>query len=205
MQLLGFPKGRSKRRFIQRADDSQVLGGQKNHNSSGRSPNSRESSGHWESEDHHDRVKNRMTSMKARKGMKGCWQQVTAQTALKSRQKHEMSENQNSNHNAAATQDRKGTNLHVCRRAFQEGGKRQGKRCDFGCYRLSRLTFQTVLGNYFKLIQAFYIASNAVVFILCKKFAQRTRKVFSLPCLSQYTSWSIFSWKAEWREGLLPQ
>lgn len=46
MQLLGFQKGRTKGRFVQRADDSQVLGGQKNHNSSGRSPNGRESSAH---------------------------------------------------------------------------------------------------------------------------------------------------------------
>lgn len=86
MQLLGFQKVRSKGKLIQRADDSQVLGGQKNHNSSGRSPNGRESSAHWESEDDLDRVKNRMTSMKARKGTEGHWQQVTAQKALKTRQ-----------------------------------------------------------------------------------------------------------------------
>lgn len=44
------------------------VGRRKNHNSSGRSPNDRESSAHCES-DHRDRVENRVTSMKARKGM----------------------------------------------------------------------------------------------------------------------------------------
>lgn len=58
------------------ADASYILGEwlskRKRHNSSGRSPNSREASAHQESDQHedcHDRVKNRATSRKARNGM----------------------------------------------------------------------------------------------------------------------------------------